>query len=273
LIGGRPRRQRQNGSDLVDAAIRWLARVPPRGFYLWVHLLEPHLPYRNAPAPRSPVVGRKTLRNSLPLDADERAAVHAGYAAEVAYVDRHLGRLLDALEAKGVLDSGIVVFTSDHGEEFWEHGGLEHGHSHHAEVLDVPLVLIAPGLAPGSRGGVASLVDVVPTIRAALGDDPGGIDLRDGVPADRIATAWGGLLVRSDCSARDRRQRAIVRDCADTEDAVQVFDLQADPAERWPLRWAPTDTVVSAARNVSPPVQGDVAPVDRERLRALGYLQ
>jgi arylsulfatase A-like enzyme len=115
--------------------------------------------------------------------------VHAGYAAEVAYVDRHLGRLLDALEAKGVLDSGIVVFTSDHGEEFWEHGGLEHGHSHHAEVLDVPLLLVAPGLAPGPRGGVASLVDVVPTIRAALGDAPDGSE-SDGARMRPFFRAW-----------------------------------------------------------------------------------
>jgi hypothetical protein len=273
LIGGRPRRQRPDGRDRVDAALRWWERVPARGFYLWVHLLEPHLPYLNTPIADTPVIHRETLRTSMPLDAKERAAVHAGYAGEVAYVDRHLGRLLDALEAKGVLDDGIVVFTSDHGEEFWEHGGVEHGQSHHAEVLDVPLIVVAPGLAPGPRDGVASLIDVVPTIRAALGDAPDGIDLRQGVPAGRIATAWGGLLVRSDCSARDERRRVIVRDCAADDTAVQVFDLRRDPAERAPIPWQPTEAVVSAARNVSAPAQGRAAPVDRARLRALGYVE
>jgi hypothetical protein len=93
------------------------------------------------------------------------------------------------------------------------------------------------------------------------------------VPAGRIATAWGGLLVRSDCSARDERRRVIVRDCADEERAVQVFDLRQDPAETSPIPWKPTEAVVAAARNVSAPPQGRAAPVDRARLRALGYVE
>src|SRR4029450_6199643 len=103
-----------------------------------------------------------------------------------------------------------VVFTADHGEEFWDHGGVEHGHSHHGEVVDVPLVLVAPGVSPGRREGVASLVDVAPTVRAALGLAPGGLDLRRGVPEDRVAAAWGGLILHIDCSARDARRRVIM---------------------------------------------------------------
>ena len=274
LVGGEPAGpQRQDARWVVDAALAWLESAPDTGFYLWVHLLDPHLPYFHADQPSLHTLTENALRNSMPLLDDRKNALRAAYAEEVAYADRHLVRLLDELERRGILSRGVVVFTSDHGEEFWEHGGMGHGHSHHGEVVDVPLVVVAPGLPPGPRTGVASLLDVAPTIRAAVGLVPNGIDLRGSVPEGRIATAWGGLVAHIDCSARSPDRRVIVRDCAEAPSAISAFDLDDDPRELQPSTWEPSEPVVRAARAVSSPPRDAPATVDREALRALGYVE
>lgn len=261
---------RQDSSYVIDASLHWLAKQKDTGFYLWVHIVDPHLPYPRSEDPYLQVLKVEQVRNSTPRTEAQKKAIKAAYAEEVAYADRQLLRLLDALEAKGVLDRGLVIFSADHGEEFWDHDGFEHGHSHHTEVVDVPLVLVAPGVQPGTRPGVASLLDVAPTIRAAVGVEPGGIDLRAGVPADRIATAWGGLLMHLDCSARDPGKRAIATGCGEQ---ATLFELTTDPDEHRPLPAPSDDPVAQAARKVVAPKQSNAAGVNREALRMLGYQQ
>jgi arylsulfatase len=263
----------QDAKHTVDAALRWLETAPERGFYLWVHFLGPHLPYTHSGDPSLRSLEGVRLRSAFPLSAARRTAIRAAYAAEVAYTDAQLQRLLDALERRGILDQGVVVFTADHGEEFWDHLGVEHGHSHHGEVVDVPLVLVAPGVTAGARSGVASLIDVAPTIRAAVGLPPGGIDLRRGVPEGRIATAWGGLVQHLDCSARDASRRVIAVGCDHATAAVSAYDLGGDPAELHPIAWTPDDELVRAAWSVAPPRPGTASEIDRSALRALGYVQ
>jgi arylsulfatase len=265
--------QHQDAQHVVDAALRWLGSAPDRGFYLWVHVFDPHLPYLHSEDPAFRALTAEQLRNSFPVLPARREALRAAYMGQVGYVDRQLLRLLDALERRGVLATGVVVFTADHGEEFWDHGGVEHGHSHHGEVVDVPLALVAPGVTPGPRSGVASLIDIAPTIRAAVGLAPGGLDLRAGVPEERVATAWGGLILRTDCSARDVRRRVIARDCEASPGAVAAYDLHADPGEVRPIPWGPGDELVRAATSVAAPRRGEPAEVDRKALRALCYVQ
>jgi arylsulfatase A-like enzyme len=119
--------------------------------------------------------------------------------------------LLDALEQRNILDQVIIVSTSDHGEEFWEHGGVEHSHSHHREVIEIPLVIVGPGMAPGKREDVASIIDIVPTIRAMIGLKPQGIDLRNPVDPARIATAYGNGQMEHAQSARNQKVKVIGR--------------------------------------------------------------
>lgn len=261
----------QDDAAAVDAALAWLARAPARGFFLWVHLIGPHMPYLHAGDARFHTVTADRLRSAHPPSDATRAALRAAYAEETAYADRVVGRLLDALETRDGFADAVVVFTSDHGEEFFEHGGVEHGHSHHGEVVDVPLVVVAPGVAPGVRAGPASLVDVAPTIRAAVGLAPRGLDLRAAVPAGRVAAAWGGLVLHLDCSARDAGRRVIVRGCGADPASVAAYDLRADPGERRPVAWSADEPVVRAARAVAAPGRGVAADLPRERLRALGY--
>jgi len=281
---GRAPGMRQQMRDW-SAELAWLDDAPAEGFLLWVHLSEPHLPYRHT---ADPSWDYNLLRNARSgdwfLGEAERAAVVEAHRREVAYADVEVLRLLQAIEARGLLAKGALIFTSDHGEEFWEHGGFEHGHAHHGEVIDVPLALVAPGVAPGAAGGVASLQDIAPTLRAIAGLDtapeagapaaadarPGlaGLDLRRPLPAERVARAWGTAYFRPLHSYRVGDRRVIVAD----GEAV-AYDLAADPGELRPLPVTPEELAALAAGRAAPtPAPGALRDLDEDLLRSLGYV-
>src|SRR4030095_4640640 len=97
-------------------------------------------------------------------DAEERRQIEALYREDVASTDAAIGHLLDALAARGLAERTAVVLTADHGEEFWDHGGLEHGRTLFEEVLRVPLVVAPPGGAPASVRELSTVLDVAPTL-------------------------------------------------------------------------------------------------------------
>jgi hypothetical protein len=258
---------------VVDQAVSWLQSNEHPSFYLWVHLLDPHMPYVHAPEPElRGKLGRDLRVGTPPWSPQRQAAYRTAYRREVAKTDEALGRLLDALEAQGVLDRGIVVFAADHGEEFWDHGDIGHGHSHHGEVVDIPLLLVAPGLQQrGRRTDLASLVDVVPTVRAVLGEPPGGIDLRLAIPPDRIALSYGNTSGRFACAARGGERRVIVPGCDPLAHPVG-YDLRTDPTELQGAVLSPSDPLVQAATRLAPPQAHGEAMTELDALKALGYV-
>jgi arylsulfatase A-like enzyme len=166
-------------------------------FFLWIHLLDPHLPYvwRELPgraesqlgpgvAPQRSAIppgphfaggvfkGLKEIRSGewVP-DPQEEAGIRALYDREIEYVDSWVGRLITDLKALGLWRNMLVVFLADHGEELFEHGGFEHGHSVMPEVVRVPLILRLPR---GEAGGQVideptSIANVLPTLCGILG--------------------------------------------------------------------------------------------------------
>ena len=189
------------------------------------------------------------------------------YAAEVDASDRALVALLGDLDARGFWEAGgVVVFTSDHGEEFWEHGAFEHGHSHHGEVTDIPLVLAGAGVVTGERRAPASLEDVAPTLRRIAGLPAEGVDLRADDPKDRIVTATGNLHGPHMQSARSTDRRAILGPAG-----LHGWDLGLDPDETTPFLLEPDDPLARAAEAALPP-NGQAAEVETEQLRVLGYV-
>ncbi|MEZ4237750.1 MAG: sulfatase-like hydrolase/transferase [Myxococcota bacterium] len=271
IIAGVPRTPAWTGAAVTDRALAVAAGLPDRGAFLWVHYVDPHLPWAHAEDALTGGLADNRLRQGLILDDAARADIRAGYAHEVDLLDAHLERLLDGLQARGWLDRGYVFLTADHGEELYDHGSWEHGHSHHGEVVDVGLVVSGPGVAAAAPPGVASLVDVPATIRAVAGLPPvgEGIDLRGPLPADRIATAYGNAYVAPARSARQGSLRVLV----DPDGTVHAYDLAADPTEHAELSLPDDAPLVRAARAVRGPDQTRQADINVEALEALGYLE
>ena len=120
--------------DVNRSFLRWLDRSPgDRPFFAFLNYFDAHQPYRSPRELRDRFQGRGMLDR---------------YDASIAYLDAELERLLTVLERRGLLANTIVVVTSDHGEEFGEHEFMGHGESLYAQVLSVPLVVIAPRRVP-----------------------------------------------------------------------------------------------------------------------------
>ncbi len=118
---------------------------------------------------------------------EEREWIKTLYKAEVRHVDQNIGRLLKALKQLQLYDEALIIFTSDHGEEFWEHDGYEHGHTLYKELLWVPLIIKLP--LSTSKQQIDSLVmtsSITPTIL-----DLCKIDYeRDYLSADSLSSSW-----------------------------------------------------------------------------------
>ncbi len=290
--------ERHSAGQLVGAALRWaraMAALRSRGdrrpWFLYLHFMDSHINYDPPPAfhsPRArayrgPMDGRaaslhRMLRDGAQPDAADAAQLRELYAGEVRYLDGELERLFSALSGAGLVDERtVVVFTADHGEQFGEHGGWEHGDIH-LENVAVPLMLRAPGLTPGRRDDPASLVDLMPTLAALLGLPS--LDLGDG---------------RNLLAGEDGRARVVMTDYGDRLRVTgsrwallrrglrppELYDLLADPGETRDLAGERADVVAALTRlaeahEARPPLQLEAAPDDRleldlDALRALGY--
>ena len=192
--GVRIQRSDRPAGETVDAALAWLDRLEDGPFFLWVHFYDPHAPYEPPPPfdrmhdPRYRDTGQYGQFNWYELSTpkrselvrDEAARQHmvALHDGEVSYGDEQVGRLLDALTARGELDHTLVAFTSDHGEGLGSHGYFfDHGSFLYDEELHVPLVLRLPGAEhAGTRvAGQVRLLDIAPTILEVLGLEPEGM--------------------------------------------------------------------------------------------------
>ena len=172
---------------LADHAIKFVLRRGDRRFYIYVGTIDPHVSWRGRqpwldqyhPEPykgryRRNVMGTdvgKMAVGKLHVSRRDRERIRAIYDSTVSYNDKHLGRLLKALEQKGVRDKTMIVITADHGEELWDYGKIGHGNSVRHELVAVPLIIHYPPLF-GSGVKVTEGVDagsIFPTIMDALG--------------------------------------------------------------------------------------------------------
>ena len=127
---------------------------------------------RSGTATRPAEVARSRFAaHAADLDETEWRRLIAHYWGFCSLVDAQVGRILSYLEARGLLESTLVVFTADHGDMMGAHGLLEKGYPLHYEpALRVPLLLAGPGVVPGTRpAGFVSLTDVLPTIASLTG--------------------------------------------------------------------------------------------------------
>lgn len=222
-------------AQVVGAAVEsWLAARPPQPFFLYIHYMDPHDPYFEMPY-NGRGVARVTDQNPDPRRAAE---LHALYAQGVDYVQDEMARLIAQFDAHGVYEDSIVAVTSDHGEEFQEHGGWWHGTTLYQEQLLVPLVVKAPGAPRGvTDDRLVQLIDLGPTLLAAAGVAPpavfAGRDLFSESPAPLVYAEEdheGNRLF----ALREGDWKIIVANPDNPRGLrpVELYDLARDPGEQ-----------------------------------------
>ncbi len=188
----------------LEKAEVWLRGHADDDAFLFLHTYEIHAPYnppleyvrRFLPEPRSDYRGESEILQKMKdrgMTEAEKDEIRAHYDAGIAYTDELFGAFWDRLEAAGLTENLLLIVSSDHGEEFWEHGG--HGHSRDrlgTEVTGVPMIVRLPARADGDDGGATaeaafapgrvvdlpvSFLDVLPTALDAAGlERPEGLD-------------------------------------------------------------------------------------------------
>lgn len=284
---------------------------PP--FFLYVHYLDPHAPYDPDRDYRGwPLAGRLAARRKgvtiqelrmkelIERPAELLADARDLYDGEIRRADSAIGGLLGKLRSLGLDQGTLTIVTSDHGEEMAEHGRMGHGQTLYEEVVRVPLVFHAPGQLPaGVHLGIASLLDIAPTVLGLLGEPAAAAEM-DGmslvpfmprqptsarpVPAAADRELLLHLDVKKDGTALALRGSQHVLVLSMRPDRRQLFDLLADPGERFDIldtelgRGAMPPLAVRLARRYNDlsaaalPPDDRASPEDVEALIALGYL-
>jgi arylsulfatase A-like enzyme len=261
--------------------------------FIWVHYLDPHYPYQPTAGilrEKAPHLCDKTdlgtdKGNLLPENAE---ALKTLYECEVESTDREVARLLAELALE---PNTLVIISSDHGEEFFEHGGTRHGKTLYDEVCKVPLVIALPKpdrthVTVGETSSPVSLVDVAPSVLNYLGlpvppSMEGRVDILSGeVPRDRE------VFITLNCpeyltAALIVGDKKVIATFDGDDVRTEYYDLSADPGEQKPL---PLD---EEGKRLRTRLLGwlDEQDVSRERedggrdlfgdradLRALGYM-
>jgi len=196
-------------------------------FFLWAYYSDPHSPY----------IFHRGFPSFGPWMKDV-------YDNEVAYTDHHVGRLLDGLEARGLLEDTLVVLTSDHGEgldEAEDHGHRYHGPNLHDEVVRVPLMVCGAGVTPRRVATSVSLIDLAPTFLHVAGLDRSpvhrGISLDPWLHGRDPAHPPVFFEKHKDTALPQKGMvmwpyKVIVKMAYNK---VQIYDLERDPRERFDL--------------------------------------
>ena len=296
---------------LTRLAQRWVSRYEKRDFFLWLHYFDPHLPYEPPAAflpenEADPAIGKR-VDSRMMIDINKGAFhpsrramdwVRALYLGEVRYVDDRIGRFLATLEDLGLYKDALIVFTSDHGEEHYEHRGIDHGHTLYEELLRVPLIVKLPGSTVKAEIEQAvSLESVLPTI----------LDLCN-IEFDREAFSGTSLRGHWENETSSRTESPVFATGVDVHqerEAVvfdglkyirsldsareELYDLERDPSEKNNIAFLHADKVVRARELLAAktakgaklrklyrlePAQDVLLDAETiERLRSLGYVQ
>lgn len=151
----------------------------PDSWFCWAQYMDVHGPYLGGQATyrkklRAEFLWRKAaVRSPDDVTEPEHEELWQNYCAEIEYLDKHIGGLLDALREQGELEDTLIILTADHGEEFYEHGRYGHGNLPYTELTHVPLVMSFPSSADINTTNVNNIVrsvDILPTAIDFIGE-------------------------------------------------------------------------------------------------------
>ena len=247
---------RKRAADINERVLEWIDTVGNRPFFVFANYMDVHGPYIPPPSyegrfgPKGPPrqaneieLGAIDGETKVPNAAVLRAWVDR-YDESLFYLDEQVGRLLDKLARLGTLDSTIVVFTSDHGENWGEHDLIYHGHSLYQEQIRIPLIVrFPPRVTPGTRSVAPVALEQLPLLITDLAGIAGApfpglsVDSYTAAGANAVAvsevgrrrgvppswpTASGGLR-----SLQTERWQLIESDVG----RVELYDLETDPRQ------------------------------------------
>lgn len=262
------------GNEVLDKALPWIEQPGDAPFFAWIHLYDPHSPYR----PPEPFASRYKDHP---------------YNGEIAFADSQIARLISQLKTRGLYDRTVIAVLGDHGESLGDHGESSHGFFIYNSVTHVPFVVRTPfsQLAGRRVADPVRSVDVMPTMLDLLGAPAaGGISGVSLVPLMAGATRELALDAYSEAMYplhhygwSDLRALRAGRYKVIDAPRPELYDLERDPAEKTNIfgeRQALGERMIARLRTLeggfskteAPVPAADVDPEARERLAALGYV-
>lgn len=283
----------------VEGAIRWLDEAEGP-FFVFLHSYEIHHPYTpdeehlrlfetdyagDLPDHISVELLERINADRQPLAPEDLSHIVHAYDAELRSADEAIGGLVAYLQERSLYDDTLIVVTSDHGEEFGEHGWVGwHAHSLYDELLLVPLIIKFPGSRFAGVVGESQArgIDVGPTVLAALGieapESYAGRDLSEGLgepsPPAVSMHDLAGDVPRWTLRTGDWKLKRVGKE--------MLFNLKTDPEERWNLAARHPEKADALRRAGQKLLDERRRPEDvaatlsagtKEQLRALGYVE
>ncbi len=246
---------------ITEQAIKFL-KQKKTPFFLWLHYMNPHAPY-NPPerflkeikyngflrAPFKPddpfhipndlahPQGSDLKLGYIFLRKPDQDFVRQLYLLYLRYLDEKIKELLDVLQKQGLKENTLIIFTADHGEEFWEHNQWGHNHSLYEELLHIPLIIWGAGLKPQVVEEPIMALDLVPTLARILGISPN--PLWQGKAFEGL---WGEKseeerIIFAEGTLRPEDMRAIIKGKKKLIVGLHTgrkwfFELESDPKEQ-----------------------------------------
>lgn len=307
-------RNQRRAADITRTVLEYLDKTPiEQPWFLFVHYYDPHAPYDPPGSYRTMYRTDHAAQMSAGSGKDWRNRQHQSlnarlpdaYAGEVSYMDEHVGRLLDGLGARGILDNALVLLASDHGETLLDHApNFEHGYTVYEDTMHIVCMFRLPGCEKGGTrvSGNVSNVDFLPTILRFLelslpdGVEGVAIDLRAETVTSPHERVFGQATKPYDSVEAgepwpNMRKARVVREADLTfiqtpfANQEELYDLSRDPHQRRNLngekRWRSKaaalrdhlETWAASAKPLPTHFEQGRAEETLERLEALGYLE
>ena len=289
-LGGRPYTDAETVNNLFGAYLKDASAST----FAWLHYMDVHSPFYPHPDTRSAGIDEPTAietfysTNLRPRDVtpSEIRTLKDLYLGEIQYLDQQLGELLDIIDREIGLDDVTILFTSDHGEAFGEHGFCFHPKELYQELVHIPLILYGSGFGQGSIETPVSNVDVMPTLLDDAGLSPP--ESIEGRPLQEIIDEEPDQRYVFSQAIGDDEKKAMIYDGRFklirelTTGSQEVYDIKEDPGEQ-DLLDGPTDVIDRLESAIeehlsSMVTDSDMQPTERdvpdsveEQLKSLGY--
>ncbi|ERG89570.1 MAG: arylsulfatase A related enzyme [halophilic archaeon J07HX5] len=279
-----------SAKEVTDKAITWLNQNSHEDFFIWLHYMEGHRPYGvHVDVPEyTTSISNERIRTLMKkagttpdtVTTEERELLVDLYDSDLRYFSDQFERLLDTLDELNLRSNSNLIFTSDHGEEFYDHGEYFHRNLPYDTNIQVPLIIDSPAVERSKITSQRELIDIAPTVLNLHDQEPPetfeGIDLFSDTPRKIIST---GSQRHPDptIAVRWKKYKYIY-----TPRQEYLYNLADDPSESQNLATDRPNIRAEYRRtiperyfnkNIQANLREPEDEIDRERLEALGYLE